>query len=412
MRLLFCLLILTTFTSNLYAQNEEQRKLEARKEQLLKEISLNEKLLSEQKRKEKSVVNIIVQQNAKINLREKLIQTNERQAKLLSDDIYKNQLQINKLKRELEVLKEDYAKMIVKSYKSRSEQSRMMFILSSNSFLQAYKRTQYMKQYAGYRKNQGEEIMEKNIELEEKNKSLAVQKQEKEKLIAEQEKEKISLEQEKKEQEKLVNSIKKDQKKINAEIKKKQEETREIDRKIQRLIREAIAAANKKTEKATGSKTPTTATSANKIVLTPEGKIVSDNFKANKGKLPWPVEKGFVSMAFGNQPHPIQRSIIINSNGVEISTEPGAIARAVFDGEVMSVNVLSPINTAVMVQHGDFITVYQNLGKVSVSKGQKVSMKQVIGTVNTNQSTGRTAIKFNVLQNDTYHNPQAWLMNM
>lgn len=412
MRLIFSLFILILFACNLQAQNDEQKKLEARKAQLLKEISLNEKLLNEQKQKEKSVVNIIVQQNAKINLREKLIQTNERQARLLSDDIYKNQLQINKLTRELEALKEDYAKMIVKSYKSRSEQSRMMFILSSKNFLQAYKRSQYMKQYANYRKNQGEEIMLKNRELEEKNKALALQKQEKEKLIEEQEREKIALEQEKKEQEKLVNSIKRDQKKIAADIRKKQEETREIDRKIQRLIREAIAAANKKTEKATGTKTPATAAAANKIVLTPEGKIVSDNFKANKGKLPWPVEKGFVSMAFGNQPHPIQKSIIVNSNGVEITTEPGTTARAVFDGEVMSVNVLSPINTAVMVQHGDFITVYQNLSKVNVTKGQKVSMKQVLGTVNTNQSTGRTTIKFNVLQNDTYHNPQAWLSNM
>lgn len=412
MRLIFSLFILIFFSCNLQAQNDEQKKLEARKAQLLKEISLNEKLLKEQKQKEKSVVNIIVQQNVKINLRQKLIQTNERQARLLSDDIYKNQLQINKLTRELEALKEDYAKMIVKSYKSRSEQSRMMFILSSKSFLQAYKRSQYMKQYANYRKNQGEEIMLKNMELEEKNKALAIQKQEKEKLIAEQEREKTALEQEKKEQEKLVNSIKRDQKKIAADIRKKQEETREIDRKIQRLIREAIAAANKKTEQASGTKTPSTAVAANKIILTPEGKIVSDNFKANKGKLPWPVEKGFVSMAFGNQPHPIQKSIIVNSNGVEITTEPGATARAVFDGEVMSVNVLSPINTAVMVQHGDFITVYQNLSKVNVTKGQKVTMKQVLGTVNTNQSTGRTTIKFNVLQNDTYHNPQAWLSNM
>jgi septal ring factor EnvC (AmiA/AmiB activator) len=412
MRLIFSLFLLSLFACNLQAQNDEQKKLEARKAQLLKEISLNEKLLKEQKQKEKSVVNIIVQQNAKINLREKLIQNNERQARLLSDDIYKNQLQINKLTRELEALKEDYAKMIVKSYKSRSEQSRMMFILSSKSFLQAYKRSQYMKQYANYRKNQGEEILLKNTELEEKNKALALQKQEKEKLISEQEREKTSLEQEKKEQEKLVNSIKRDQKKITADIKKKQAETREIDRKIQSLIREAIAAANKKTEQTTGTKTPATAAAANKIILTPEGKIVSDNFKSNKGKLPWPVEKGFVSMAFGNQPHPIQKSIIVNSNGVEITTDPGTTARAVFDGEVMSVNVLSPINTAVMIQHGDFITVYQNLSKVNVRKGQKVFMKQALGTVNTNQSTGRTTIKFNVLQNDTYHNPQAWLSNM
>jgi septal ring factor EnvC (AmiA/AmiB activator) len=185
-----------------------------------------------------------------------------------------------------------YANMIVKSYKSRSERSRAMFLLSSSSFLQAYKRAQYMKQYAGYRKNQGEEIINKSAEIEVQNKKLAEVKNEKIQLIAEQEKEKIALEEERKEQQKLVNSIKKDQKKLVAEINKNQKEAKEIDRKIQELIRAAIAEANKKTAKKSGTKTVSTGTSSSKIVLTPEGKIVSDNFKANKGRLPWPVKKG------------------------------------------------------------------------------------------------------------------------
>lgn len=407
--LTFLLILSTSF---LFAQSEAQKKLEKRKEQLLEEIRVNERILQENKKKEKSVVNVIQQQNAKIELREKLIQTNEKQAKLLNDDIYTNQLKINKLKRELEVLKEDYANMIVKSYKSRSERSRAMFLLSSKDFTQAYKRVQYMKQYAGYRKSQGDEINLKTTELEVYNVKLAALKSEKEKIIKEQEKEKLVLVQEKQEQEKLVKSIKKDQKKIIADIKKKQQEAKEIDKKIQKAIRDAIAAENKKTAKKGGTKTASTGSSSSKIVLTAEGKIESDNFKSNKGKLPWPVEKGFVSLKFGNQPHPVQPTLTIHSNGVEITTESGSSARAVFAGEVMLIQVLSPINKAVYIRHGDFITVYQNLSTVSVNKGDKVGIKQIIGRIRTNESTGKTAIKFSVLQNDSFLNPQSWLYNM
>jgi murein hydrolase activator len=395
-----------------WAQPSSQQKLEERKEKLLEEIRVNERVLQETRKKEKSVVVVIQQQNAKIELREKLINTTEKQAKLLSDDIYTNQLKINKLNKELEVLKEDYANMIVKSYKSRSERSRAMFLLSSQNFMQAYKRVQYMKQYAGYRKNQGDEIKVKTDELAVYNEKLNGLKKEKVKLIKEQEQEKLALVKEKQEQEKLVKSIKKDQKKILAEIKKKQQEANEIDKKIQRIIREAIAAENKKTEKKSGTKTKSTGTSSTKILLTEEGKIESNNFKANKGKLPWPVEKGFVSQKFGDQPHPIQPKLTVHSNGVEITTESGSSARTVFAGEVYSIQILSPVNTIVMIRHGDFITVYQNLSSVSVSKGDKVGIKEVIGKIRTSDSTGKTALKFSVLQNDTFLNPQGWLYNM
>jgi septal ring factor EnvC (AmiA/AmiB activator) len=401
-------LVFLIFSSLVWGQNDAQKKLEERKAKLIEEIRLNEKLLREQKTKEKSVVNIIQAQNSKITLREKLIVTNEKQAKLLNDDIYKNQLQLNKLNRELKSLKEDYAAMIVKSYKGRSERSRAMFLLSSSSFLQAYKRAQYMKQYASYRKNQGEEIINKSAEIEVQNIKLAASKEEKEKLIAEQEKEKIALEEERKEQQKLMNTIKKDQKKIVAEINKKQKEAKDIDRKIQELIRAAIAEANRKTAKATGTKTISTGTSASKIVLTPEGKIISDNFKANRGRLPWPVKKGFVSIKFGSQPHPVVRSTQINSNGVEITTNQGADAIAVFGGEVFLVQIITPIKKAVYVQHGDFITVYYNLSSVNVSKGDKIKENQVIGKIFTD-GNGKTAIKFSVLQNDVFLNPQSWL---
>lgn len=426
-------------TSFMWSQETQQEKLEQRKAQIQQEIRENEKLLQSVKKKEKTAVNVIVIQSNKIKLKEKLINTTEKQAKLLSNDMYINQLQINKLKRELVVLKEDYAKMIVKSYKSRSEESRAMFILSSENFLQAYKRAQYMKQYTSYRKIQGEEINVKSKELVHYNDKLDVQKTAKKKLIAENEKERLALEKEKQEQQKLVNSIKKDKNKIAADIKKKQQEARSIDKQINRLIREAIAESNRraalekakakalananlKTESKTTTKAETKAeskkmereaaaapVSSTKIELTPEAKIVADNFRANRGRLPFPVERGFISLGYGDQAHPVYKSLMIHNSGVEITTDQGANARAVFDGVVSSVIVLSPVNKAVMIQHGDFFTVYQNLSSVSVSKGEHVNRKQNIGKVRTNGETGKTIIKFLILQNTTYNNPSSWL---
>ena len=397
-------------TSIMWGQDSQQEKLEKRKAEIQQEIRDNEKMLQSVKKKEKSAVNVIILQNNKIKLKEKLIRTTEKQAKILGNDMYINQLKINKLNRELVILKEDYAKMIVKSYKSRSEQSRAMFLLSSENFLQAYKRAQYMKQYTSYRKMQGEEIKSKTDELLGFNERLNTQKIAKKKLLVENTKEKMSLEKEKREQLKLVNSIKKDKKKITADIKKKQQEARAIDRQIDRLIREAIAAANRKAA-SENPNAPVAAYTSSKIVLTAESKILADNFRANRGKLPWPVEKGFVSLGYGSQAHPVYPSLVINNSGVEITTEQGSNARAVFGGEVTSVIVLSPVNKAVMIQHGDCFTVYQNLSSVYVSKGEKVTIKQNLGKIRTN-GEGKTILKFTISQNTTYNNPASWLYNM
>lgn len=411
-------LLLIMMSPLLWAQTQQQ-KLEQRKAQILKEIKINEDLLKTVNSKEKSVTNEIIIQDNKIKLKEQLLETVERQTKLLNDDIYKNQLQINQLERELAELKEDYAEMILKSYKSRSEQSRAMFLLSSENFLQAYKRAQYMKQYANYRKNQGVEIGAKTEKLTKRVAEISEQKKEKEKLRKENEKERIALLEEKKEHTQLFNKLKKDKKNITVQIKKKQSESKAIDRQIDKLIREAIAEANRKAAAANAKANPKTKASVTKatassakIVLTPEGKVIADNFRANKGRLPWPVERGVVTLRYGDQPHPVHRSLVVHNSGVEITTEEGANARAVFGGEVTSVIVLSPVNKAVMIQHGDYFTVYQNLSSVSVNKGDKVSIKQNIGRIRTNGDTGKTIIKFTISQNTTYTNPSGWLSGM
>lgn len=416
---LFFSLLFFCFTIQMWSQPPTQEQLEERKAKIQLEIQEKERLLQSVKSKEKSVVTQLMLQKEKIGLKEKLIKTTEKQTKLLGNDIYINQIKINQLNRDLEQLRKDYAAMIMKSYKSRSEQSRAMFLLSSENFLQAYKRAQYMKQYASYRKMQGQEIEGKTKQLVGYTNKIVVQKTEKEKLITENENEKKELEKEKKEQEKIALQIQKDKGKITAEIKKKQQETRKIDAQIKKLIRQAIAAANKKTAAANAKANPgTTAAStrkvetSEKIVLTSEGQLVANNFRANKGKLPWPVEKGVVSLPYGDQPHPIYRTLTVHNSGVEITTENGASARAVFGGEVTKVIKLSPLNIAVFIQHGDYFTVYQNLSSVSVSVGDKVSTKQTLGKIRTNGDTGKTIVKFLILQNTTYNNPASWLFNM
>jgi septal ring factor EnvC (AmiA/AmiB activator) len=400
------------------AQIDEKEKLEQRKEQLQRELSEAKTKLQNEKKKEKSVLKEIAGQDAQIRISEKIISTIAKQARILDDNIYLTQLEINKLNKDLIIMKEDYAKMIVKSYKSRSEQSRFMFVLSSTSFLQAYKRVQYMKQYAGYRKRQAEEIKVKQARLGVAVGELQTNKKEKEVVIVE--KTKIKAEHEKLKQEKVETAklIQKDKKKIAADIAKMDKERKSIDKKIKKMINDAIAAENKKNAAkkkaaatASGNTAPvkTAPVSSTKIELTPEGKLSSDSFKANKGQLPWPTEKGYISTGYGDQPHPDYSNIVIHNSGIDITTDSGSSARAVFAGEVSGVQVSQTTNTyTVLVRHGDFFTAYSNLSSVSVSVGNKVSAKQTLGKIKTN-AKGNSVLKFVINQNTTVLNPKSWL---
>jgi septal ring factor EnvC (AmiA/AmiB activator) len=408
--------LLFIFLTSIAWSQQTQEELEQKKAKIQEEIREKERMLQDVKGKEKSVVKLLQIQNEKIGLKEKLINTTAKQTKLLSNDMYVNQVQINKLNKDLVVLKDDYAEMILKSYKSRSQQSRAMFMLSSENFLQAYKRLQYMKQYSSYRKMQGDEIKFKTDKLADYNLKLNGQKTEKEKLLVEQEQQRKDLQKEKQEQEKIANSLKKSKKQITAEIKKKQQESKKIDAQIQKMIRDAIAEANKKTAAAKAKANPKTTTAAEtkkiesstKIVLTPEGQLISNNFKANKGRLPWPVEKGEITSSYGDQPHPVYKSLIVHNNGIDIATESGASARAVFAGEVTQIQKLSPLKIAIIVKHGDFFTIYQNISSVNVTVGDKVVAKQNLGKIRKDVD-GKTVLRFMISQNITYSNPAPWL---
>lgn len=399
--MLFALLLLSH--SMVFSQSNKQQELEDRRQELRQEIQKINALQLENKSKEKSQLSLIESFNYKISVLNNLISVTNQQANLLTREINANQKRITKLRDELKELKEDYAAMIVKSYKSKNQQSRIMFLLSSNNFKQAYKRLQYMKQYADHQKQQGQEIKSKSEELQRINVNLLKQKEDKQKLIAENKEVQKTLEEERRKHQNLIASIKKNINTYASQIKKKQQEADKIDREIEKIIREAIASSNKKAGKAESSIG---------FALTAEEKVLASNFASNKGKLPWPVEKGFVTVGYGTQPSPIDKSLTIRSNGVRIATEKGAKVRAIFNGEVSRIVVIRNSNPVVMIRHGNYITAYKNLSKVYVKEGEKVTTKQDIGEVFTNPSNGDSILNFIIYENLNTLNPSEWIYKM
>src|SRR5690554_6466803 len=405
--LFFCFL---TVTSS-FAQIDKQKELEEKRQAILKEIKQINSLLFKTRKEEKSVLSQVEDLNQRITASENLIRVTNQQANLLTRNINENINKISALREELKVMKADYAAMIQKSYKSKNQQSRVMFLLSSENFLQAYKRVQYMKQYAAFRKKQGESIRVKTEELQKLNADLMTQKKDKQKLISENEVAKRQLTQERKAQQELVATLKKDESKYAAQIRQKQKEADKIDKEIDALIQAAIAEANRRAE-AAKSKSTSKPTTSGGFALTAEDKALAASFSKNKGKLPWPVEKGMVVKSFGTHRHPQFPNVTTTSSGVEIATEDNSPVRAIFEGQVMSIQVIKGANIAVLIQHGDYISVYRNLATVSVKKGDKISTKQNIGIVAKSPTEGRTLLKFYIYRNNNKLNPADWIYRM
>ncbi len=420
--LFICLITLSTVS----AQIDKQKELEEKRQAILEEIKQINSLLFKTKKEEKSVLTQVQDLNQRISASENLIRITNQQANLLTRNINENINKISSLREELKVMKADYAEMIQKSYKSKNQQSRIMFLLSSENFLQAYKRVQYMKQYAKFRKKQGEGIKAKTEELQKLNSDLISQKKTKQKLISENELAKSKLTEERKDQQALVATLKKDESKFSSQIRTKQKEADEIDRQIDALIKAAIEEANriaraKAEAEAKANNTSITPSTKNVITkpaktdefaLTAEDKALAASFTNNKGKLPWPVEKGMVVKSFGTHQHPQFPNVTTNSSGVEIATNDNADVRSIFEGQVLSIQIIKGANKVVIIQHGDYLSVYSNMATVSVKKGDKVTTKQKIGTVAKSPTEGRTVLKFYIYQNKTKINPADWIYRM
>ena len=390
-------------SSNANAQSQRQQELEEKRRELQQEIREITKLLFAGKKEKKSVVSAVEDLNYKISVRKNLIRITNQQANLLTREINANQDEISTRRVKLKALKEAYADMIVKSYKNRARDNKLMFLLSSSSFQQAYRRLQYIKQYADYQRQQAEIIKVETKQLQLLNQDLLVQKKDKQKLVGENKAAKLILDKELKDQQAFIESIQKNLAKFSAQIKDKQKASEKLDKEIRKLIREAIAASNKKAGKSVKSRT---------FSMTPEQKVLAANFTANKGKLPWPVASGVVKMRFGTNPSPIDPSIKIKSNGVRIATNKGEPVRAVFDGVVQGIMTPKNGNNTIMIRHGNYITVYKNLSKFYVSKGDKVTTKQILGEVITNKASGESILSFGIYKDSAIQNPSIWVYKL
>lgn len=397
---IICVLMVFCFLGIGHAQSAKAR-LEAQRKQLQQEIVQINGLIKQTKNTTSNALETVENLELKIERLDQLIRLTNRQVNSLNQQIQVNQRNIENLRSELSVLKADYAEMIVKSRKNASQQNRLMFLLSSESFWQAVKRIRYMKQYAAYRQKQGIKIAEKTQTLQELNITLNQQKSTKESLLTENRLAQRQLESERSSQRELIRSLRSKSSRYASQIKKKQEQTARINKEIDRLIREAIAASNKKA-----------GTTSAEFALTPEARALAAGFSSNKGRLPWPVRKGVVIQKFGTQRHPVVRTTTIKSSGVTIATSPGAKVRSVFDGRVLNIVQFQGSNPIVLIQHGSYVTAYKNLATVEVKKGEKVLAKQNIGTVFTNSENNRTTLQFSIFRTTTPQNPADWIYQM
>lgn len=398
MKLRFILFIGLFFAFLGTTEAQTKWQLEKKRKQLRKEIKETQNLLFKSKQEEETLLSELNDINKLIDVRLQLISTIKEEELKLSNEIEKNKREIARLEKALNNLKADYAQMIVQSYKTKKKQSRLMFLLSSQSFGQAYKRLQYLKQIGAYRKLQGEEIKHTQVELVALTDSLTLHQDEKVLLIALHNKEQDSIKREKNSQERLVEKVKAKEQQYIAQINAKQREEERIKKQINALIEAAIAKSNKKTN-----------TKSSNFSMSPEEKLVSADLVANKGKLPWPVERYVVVRRYGKQKHPTMPGITIQSHGLHLATEANAKARSIFKGKVLAIQLQPGRKKMVLIQHGNYISVYKNLKVVTVQKGQAVTTKQEIGTIHTDAVTGKTILEFGLFKNASIQNPEIWI---
>ena len=386
-------------SNSIFSQNN-RKQLEKQKEAIQKELKEINALLFKNKKQKASTFTDIENINYKIQRKQEFIKLTNRQINLLNIELEKNKSQQVDLSKRLKEVKAAYKEMILRSYKSKSGKNKLMFVLSSESFFQAFKRTQYIKQYAAFRRNQANKIVTISDELKLINDELIERKKLKETLLTNNRLTQKSLEKEKNQANEIAFKLKSQEKKYKKNILAKQKESLKIDKQIDKLIREAIAASNK------------TKTKSNSFYLTPEAIALAKNFELNKGKLPWPVSRGVVIQRFGTQPHPVVKTAKIKSNGIVIATEKSAKVKTVFKGQVLSVLKFRGSNPTILIQHGNYITAYKNLSKVFISKGDVLESGQTIGEVFTNKADSQSTIQFSIFKKTTPLNPLFWILKM
>lgn len=382
---------------------DKKEKLQQEKERLEEEIRYTNELLEKTRKSHSASVNEVVLIGNKIDKRKQLIHAYNRQLRAINNDIAGAGDEINALEEDLQVLKEEYARMIYYAQKNRNAYTRLMFIFSAESFNQAYRRMKYFQQYSEYRRRQVELIHETEKQLMNRINRLEEQKSDKITLLELEKDEQSQLQKERQDKSKTVSQLKQKEQELLRKLREQERARSKLNDEIQRIIAEEI----RKAREAGGERSK--AAPSDFFELTPEEMELSANFESNRGKLPWPLERGVMSGTFGEHDHPVLRGIKTKSNGVDLLTSPGAEARAVFNGKVSRVMKVPQFNTVVIVRHGEYLSVYSNLTDVKVNMGDVVYTKQPIGRVVTSSDEGKTELHFEIWKGKTVMDPAPWL---
>lgn len=389
------ILILCLIMHSGLAQSKSQ--LKKKKAKIHKEIKKLNGLLGETRtNKRKSEIQLLIL-NKKIGARKDLITAIGNEVFFINKEIHDQNTQIDNLKIKLSELRSQYLKMVQFAYKNRNATNKLIFIFSSEDFNQAYKRVKYIHEIAEYRTYQSQQIKLATENIEVKILELEEKKFKKLNLKEYKKAEFNRLQEEQGERQDLYVELRKDEKKLKKNLARKKDESKKLQTAIKKIIEREIAEAKKRAEK-----------SNNGIGFTPKAKKLSRDFISNKGKLPWPVTKGVVSGKFGNQKHAVYEHLTTINNGIDIITNKGTKAKSVFNGKIAAVIVLPGGKKAVLVQHGEFFTMYSNLDKVFVNKGDEVNTQEDIATVLTDEN-GKTEIHFEIWQGNQKQNPSFWI---
>ena len=372
------------------AWSESVKELQRKQKKLQAEIEQTNKMLKQTKKDESATMNKLQLLNQNIKTQKKLIHTLDNEITALNREMTRLSNTRDSLQVVLERYKGDYAQMVKQSHYARMQQSPLLFLLASDSFQQLARRTRYLQEFAHFRQEQVRRIENTQAEIDTQNELLETNKADKQAALSSRKREQANLQRDERKQKNMLSQLKSKEKDLNKQIKQKQKKVDELNRKIDDIVR-------KQTEK------------ASKTSLTKEQKLIAGGFEANKGRLPWPVEKGMISGHFGKQQHPVYSQVTMDNKGIYLQTTAGTKARAVYKGEVTSCFMVGG-TYAVIVQHGNYRTVYSNLSKLSVKQGDKVDTKQAIGTIFTDpEQDQKTELYFQIYKDKNIQNPELWI---
>jgi septal ring factor EnvC (AmiA/AmiB activator) len=373
---------------------QSKKDLEERKGKTQEEIEYTNRLLEETRERMQLNLNRVHILERKIELRNQLLSSLNQEIALYNGDIDEKRRTVSEMEKDLDMVRQQYELLVKFAYWNKNKYERLMFILSADNFNMAYKRMKYIQQYTRHRKEQALLLQSMRQELKNEIQDLEKIIVQKEELVMQKTAENKTLERERRSKDKMVAELSGKEK----ELIKKIEEKEKIASRLEREIAAIIAAEAKSGR-----------TSNMYDRLTPEEKLISDNFQGNKGKLPWPTERGVVTGRFGRHQHAVLKQVTIQNDGIDISTVQGAEARALFDGVVSKVVAILGANYTVIIRHGNFLTVYQNLVNVRVKPGDQVKVKQVLGTVFTEEETNTTLLHIEIWKELIKQNPEDWL---